>query len=59
MRVPYGTVHSLDLLDGFHLVVPDVAAPEVVVRPVEAALERVPEAYCTDLWEAACLVRFT
>jgi len=57
MSIPR-VVYSLDLLDRFHLVVTDVATPEVVVGAVEAALERVPEAHGADLFfVVACSVK--
>jgi len=41
--------YSLDLLDSFHFVVPNVTTEQVAVLPVEAAAERIAEAHGADL----------
>lgn len=46
--------YSLDFLDSLDVKVPDVGAVEVVVFPVEAASERVPEALRADLAPPTC-----
>lgn len=54
-RNEYQQRNSLDFLDSFHALLADVATPELVVLPVEAALVRVAESLRADLSPSAWL----